>query len=130
MHRMNVENRKFLKYLPAWLRSIPNMGAFAVGWLTVMAWLIPFLGSKIFDLQGERGAVFIVFLPLLLPALEAVNIIGKTIGWSLSGHPIAAGALAVILTVGLNMLAAWLTLSFLQIVVRGLRRTRMANGKS
>jgi hypothetical protein len=118
-----MENRKFLKYVPAWLRSIPNMGAFAAGWLTILAWFAWTFGAKISYFQGEGGYVlfFLVFAVLWL-GFTAGDIIAKTTGWDYNSHPIAAQALAVVLTVTLNTLTVWLALILLRAAVRGLRR--------
>jgi hypothetical protein len=118
------EDRKFLDYLPRWLRSIPNLGAFIVGWITIMGWLAWIFGGRVSYFQGEGGAMLfvLILLPLMRLGFSAQEMIAKATGLDLSSYPAAAQSLAIFLTIALNTLAAWLVLKILAELLGLIRR--------
>ena len=117
-----MENRKFLKYLPPWLRSIPNLGAFIVGWITIMGWLAWFIGPEISYFKGEGGYVlFFSVFPLMWLGFTAGDLFVRATSWDYASHPTAGKVLIFVLTLTLNMVAVWLTLTLLVAIGRFLR---------
>jgi hypothetical protein len=114
-----MEDRKLLRYLPPFLRNVPNFGAFIAAAITLLAWAIWLLLSISPTFPGESGGIILICtVPVMHLGLTVEVALARALGFDLTSHPYITYLLAFIFTVGGNVVAVWLLLKLITTVTR------------
>src|SRR4051812_46910407 len=108
-----MQNVKFLRNLPAPLRSVPNLGALLVGWFTVLAWALCVFGDRLVTLLHkvfpslELGYYYLWLLPIMFSGFIVRAGIIDVFGWDTRLHQGDGSVSGFFLSICANMLLTW-----------------------
>ena len=103
-----MDIRRFLKLFPKPRKTVPWIGAIAVGWFTIIAWVLLVCAPA----SGESGPLLLlVCLPFTFLGMAPVSIVCYAAGIDLDAHEHFARAISFVLSLILNPLIAWVILA-------------------
>jgi|SRR6266850_6024628 len=117
-----MEDRKLLRYLPRFLRNVPNFGAFVAAAITLLAWLLWLIVAiSPFFHRENGGLVLIPTLPVMWLGFSAEHVLARALGFDATTHPHLTYVLLFIFTMVGNVVVVWLLLKFATTILRRLR---------
>jgi hypothetical protein len=121
-----MEDRKFLRCLPPFLRNVPNFGASVAAGITLLAWGVLVAAPLLPRFQGEGGVVPILLTaPIIFLGFSADVALGKALGFDGTTHPYLTQMRLFIFTMVVNVVVVWVLLKFFTATFKRLRNLNL-----
>jgi hypothetical protein len=120
-----VEDCNILKACATALkRRVPLLGGVLVAWLTVLAWVLPFLASEFALFTGESSAMFMILFPLWWSGLLTGSWIMQICKLDPTQYESLGRLLSAICSTLINGAVAWALLALILKIARSFKRRK------